>query len=73
MAIMDCLTKLQYSICPLALAHGHLVGRHSHERVLRAWADTSKTPLDDYKQQMGHLLTEFLSSVRLVVQTTTLD
>mmetsp|Transcript_37352 Transcript_37352/g.92359 ORF Transcript_37352/g.92359 Transcript_37352/m.92359 type:complete len:399 (+) Transcript_37352:383-1579(+) len=43
----------------ITLAHGHLTGRHSTERVLRAWGDSSKSPLDAAKQAIQEMLSEY--------------
>lgn len=42
------------------LAHGHLRDRHCTERVLRAWGDPEKSPIDAAKAAIQDLLREFL-------------
>ncbi|MDA9097543.1 hypothetical protein N9L76_01265 [bacterium] len=42
------------------LAHGHLSDRHCTERVLRAWGDPEKSPIDAAKAAIQDLLSEYL-------------
>ena len=44
------------------LAHGHLSDRHCTERVLRAWGDPEKSPIDAAKAAIQDLLREYLLS-----------
>lgn len=44
------------------LAHGHLSDRHCTERVLRAWGDPEKSPIDAAKAAIQDLLREYLES-----------
>ena len=44
------------------LAHGHLSDRHCTERVLRAWGDPEKSPIDAAKSAIQDLLREYLTS-----------
>jgi programmed cell death protein 4 len=44
------------------LAHGHLSDGHCAERVLRAWGDPEKSPIDAAKRAIQDCLREYLAS-----------